>query len=64
MLLRLRVVTAIMAVAIVVIIALPGMFPLWFKLEQGVAVCSCWPWSYRSTVVRRSGRERSRGRQR
>ncbi|GAB3138491.1 hypothetical protein [Microbispora hainanensis] len=33
---RLRVVTAVMLVAIVVIIALPGMFPLWFKLEQGV----------------------------
>ncbi|MEU7879479.1 hypothetical protein [Microbispora bryophytorum] len=36
MLLRLRVVTAVMLVAIVVIIALPGIFPLWFKLEQGV----------------------------
>ncbi|MGW0810621.1 hypothetical protein [Nonomuraea sp. NPDC002799] len=36
MLLRLRIVTAIMMVAIVVIIALPGLFPLWFKLEQGV----------------------------
>ncbi|MEV7808379.1 hypothetical protein AB0O28_36060 [Microbispora sp. NPDC088329] len=36
MLLRLRVVTAVMLVAIVVIIALPGLFPLWFKLEQGV----------------------------
>lgn len=36
MLLRLRVVTAVMLVAIVVIIALPGVFPFWFKLEQGV----------------------------
>ncbi|WP_433411308.1 hypothetical protein ACQP1V_22230 [Microtetraspora malaysiensis] len=36
MVLRLRIVTAIMLVAIVVIIALPGMFPFWFKLEQGV----------------------------
>ncbi|MEV5741023.1 hypothetical protein AB0L30_13320 [Microbispora rosea] len=36
MLLRLRVVTAVMVVAIAVIIALPGLFPLWFKLEQGV----------------------------
>ena len=36
MLLRLRIVTAIMLVAIVVIIALPGTFPLWLKLEQGV----------------------------
>ncbi|MEU5865448.1 hypothetical protein ABZ815_30060 [Nonomuraea sp. NPDC047529] len=36
MLLRLRIVTSIMLVAIVVIIALPGLFPLWFKLEQGV----------------------------
>ncbi|AEV83243.1 membrane protein [Actinoplanes sp. SE50] len=33
-LLRLRIVTAIMLVAIVVIAALPGMFPLWFRLEQ------------------------------
>ncbi|WP_436529883.1 hypothetical protein [Actinoplanes sp. HUAS TT8] len=33
-LLRLRIVTAIMLVAIVVIVAIPGMFPLWFKLEQ------------------------------
>ncbi|MEU6432292.1 hypothetical protein ABZ860_40845 [Microbispora sp. NPDC046973] len=36
MLLRLRVVTAAMLVAIVVIIALPGVFPLWLKFEQGV----------------------------
>lgn len=36
MLRRLRFVTAAMLVAIVVIIALPGTFPLWFKLEQGV----------------------------
>jgi hypothetical protein len=36
MLRRLRIVTSIMRVAIVVIIALPGTFPLWFKLEQGV----------------------------
>lgn len=36
MLLRLRIVTAIMLVAIVVIIALPGTFPLWLKLEQGI----------------------------
>ncbi|WP_067139373.1 hypothetical protein [Microtetraspora malaysiensis] len=36
MVLRLRIVTAIMLVAIVVIITLPGMFPFWFKLEQGV----------------------------
>lgn len=34
MLLRLRIVTALMLAAIVVIVALPGMFPLWFKLEQ------------------------------
>ncbi|BCY05753.1 hypothetical protein [Actinoplanes sp. L3-i22] len=34
--LRLRIVTAIMLVAIVVIVALPGMFPLWFKLEQSL----------------------------
>jgi hypothetical protein len=34
--LRLRLVSAIMVVAIVVIIAIPGSFPAWLKLEQGV----------------------------
>jgi hypothetical protein len=34
--LRLRLVSAIMVVAIAVIIALPGTFPLWMKIEQGV----------------------------
>jgi hypothetical protein len=34
--LRLRLVSAIMVVAIGVIIALPGTFPLWMKFEQGV----------------------------
>lgn len=34
--LRLRLVSAIMLVAVVVIIALPGTFPLWMKMEQGV----------------------------
>ena len=34
--LRLRIVSAVMLVAIVVIIALPGTFPLWMKFEQGV----------------------------
>lgn len=34
--LRLRLVSAIMVVAIAVIIALPGTFPLWLKVEQGV----------------------------
>lgn len=33
--LRLRIVTAIQVVAIAVIIALPGTFPLWLKIEQG-----------------------------
>jgi hypothetical protein len=33
--LRLRLVSAIMVVAIAVIIALPGTFPLWLKIEQG-----------------------------
>ena len=33
---RLRIITAVMPVAIVVIIALPGTFPLWMKLEQAV----------------------------
>jgi hypothetical protein len=34
--LRLRIVSGIMLVAIVVIMALPGIFPLWMKIEQGV----------------------------
>ncbi len=34
--LRLRIVSAVMVAAIVVIIALPGTFPLWMKLDQGV----------------------------
>jgi hypothetical protein len=34
--LRLRLVSAIMLVAIAVIIALPDPFPLWLKIEQGV----------------------------
>jgi hypothetical protein len=34
--LRLRIVSAVMLVAIVVIIALPGTFPLWMKSEQAV----------------------------
>jgi archaellum biogenesis protein FlaJ (TadC family) len=33
--LRLRLISAIMVVAIVVIIALPGTFPVWMKIEQG-----------------------------
>ncbi|TNC24906.1 hypothetical protein [Amycolatopsis alkalitolerans] len=32
---RLRIVSVITPVAIVVIIALPGTFPLWMKIEQG-----------------------------
>jgi hypothetical protein len=35
MYLRLRIVSAIMVVAIAVIIALPGTFPMWLKIEQG-----------------------------
>jgi len=35
-LLRLRIVSAIVLAAIVVIVALPGTFPLWFKVEQSV----------------------------
>lgn len=34
--LRVRLVSAIMLAAIVVIIALPGTFPLWMKVEQGL----------------------------
>jgi hypothetical protein len=32
---RLRIVSAVVLVAIVVIIAPPGGFPLWLKIEQG-----------------------------
>lgn len=34
--LRLRLVTAIMLVAVVAIVALPGTFPVWMKVEQSV----------------------------
>ncbi|GES32118.1 hypothetical protein AB0G60_15270 [Streptomyces angustmyceticus] len=34
--LRLRLASAVMAAAIAVIVALPGGFPTWLKLEQGV----------------------------
>jgi hypothetical protein len=34
--LRLRLMSAIMVVAIVVIIAIPGSFPAWLKIEQGI----------------------------
>jgi hypothetical protein len=34
--LRVRIISAVMLVAIVVIICLPGTFPVWMKLEQGV----------------------------
>ncbi len=33
---RLRIISAVMVVAIAVIIALPGTFPLWMKIEQAV----------------------------
>jgi hypothetical protein len=33
--LRLRIVSAVMVVAIAVIVAVPGTFPLWMKIEQG-----------------------------
>jgi|GEM_PF-599496 len=33
---RLRIVTSVMAVAIVVIVSLPGLFPAWVRVEQGV----------------------------
>ena len=35
MYLRLRLVSAIMVVAIAAIIAIPGAFPVWMKIEQG-----------------------------
>jgi hypothetical protein len=34
--LRLRIVSAVMVVAIAVIVALPGTFPVWMKIEQSV----------------------------
>ena len=34
--LRLRIVSAVMVIAIAVITALPGLFPLWMRIEQGV----------------------------
>lgn len=34
---RLRIMSVVLVVAIAVIIALPGSFPLWMKAEQGVA---------------------------
>jgi hypothetical protein len=34
--LRLRIVSAVMVIAIATIIALPGTFPTWLKIEQGV----------------------------
>lgn len=34
--LRLRIVSAVMVLAIATIIALPGTFPVWLKIEQGV----------------------------
>jgi hypothetical protein len=33
---RVRIISAVMVVAIVVIISLPGTFPLWMRIEQGV----------------------------
>lgn len=35
-LLRLRIVSGVMFVAIVVIVALPGLFPVWLRIEQAV----------------------------
>ena len=34
--LRLRIVSAVMVVAIAAIVSLPGTFPVWMKIEQGV----------------------------
>jgi hypothetical protein len=33
---RLRILSVVMVVAIAVIIALPGLFPMWLRVEQGV----------------------------
>jgi hypothetical protein len=37
--LRLRIISIVTTVAIVVIVALPGTFPVWLKIEQSVCVC-------------------------
>lgn len=34
--LRLRIASALMVVAIAVIVSLPGLFPVWMRIEQGV----------------------------
>lgn len=34
--LRLRIVSAVMVVAIAVLVSLPGLLPLWMRIEQGV----------------------------
>lgn len=34
--LRLRIISAVVATALVVIAALPGVFPVWFRVEQAV----------------------------
>ena len=34
--LRLRIVSAVMLVAVAVIVVLPGLFPLWLRIEQAV----------------------------
>src|SRR5262249_28994345 len=34
--LRLRIVSAVMTVAIAILISLPGLFPVWMRIEQGV----------------------------
>jgi hypothetical protein len=34
-----RIMAAVMVVAIAVIVALPGAFPIWMRVEQGSAVC-------------------------
>ncbi|HZE39477.1 MAG TPA: hypothetical protein VE172_11775 [Stackebrandtia sp.] len=36
MFLRLRIVSAVMVVAIAVVISIPGLFPVWMRIEQGV----------------------------
>ncbi|AEA25377.1 hypothetical protein ACFQ34_30430 [Pseudonocardia benzenivorans] len=61
-LLRLRLVTAIMVVAIVVVVAVPGAFPVWLKIEQvvcgvlllGIAMIADVP-GVRQTLDRRAG---------
>ncbi|NUR73866.1 MAG: hypothetical protein HOU81_23890 [Hamadaea sp.] len=51
---RLRILSAAMTVAIIVIVALPGLFPMWLKIEQaacGVLLLSVFLLSRRAQIA-------------